>query len=51
MATINTYVTYDGNCEEAFGFYKRVFGGDFSYFGRYKDMPSKQPLPIQKQRK
>jgi len=45
MATINTYVTYDGNCEEAFGFYKRVFGGDFSYVGRFKDMPSEQPLP------
>ena len=45
MTTINAYVTYDGNCEEAFGFYKGVFGGDFSYVGRYKDMPSEQPLP------
>ena len=39
MATVNTYITYDGNCEEAFNFYKSVFGGEFSYFGKFKDMP------------
>ena len=30
---------FGGNCEEAFVFYKSVFGGDFPYMGRYKDMP------------
>lgn len=39
MATVNTYIIFDGNCEAAFSFYKSVFGGDFSYFGRFKDMP------------
>jgi PhnB protein len=39
MATVNTYITYDGNCEEAFNFYKSVFGGEFSYLGKFKDMP------------
>src|SRR3970282_2381273 len=39
MATVNTYITYNGNCEEAFLFYKSVFGGEFSYFGRFKEMP------------
>lgn len=39
MALINVYLTFNGNCEEAFNFYKSVFGGDFSYVGRYKDMP------------
>ncbi|WP_343636928.1 VOC family protein [Fluviicola sp.] len=39
MATVNAYLTYNGNCEEAFHFYKSVFGGDFSYIGRFKDMP------------
>ena len=39
MATVNTYITYNGNCEEAFNFYKSVFGGEFSYFGKFKDMP------------
>lgn len=45
MATINPYLTFNGNCEEAFLFYKSVFGGEFNYLGRYKEMPSEQPLP------
>lgn len=46
MATINCYLAFKGNCEEAFTFYKSVFGGEFSYIGRYKDMPaSDQPIP------
>src|SRR5436190_15519004 len=39
MATINIYLTFNGNCEEAFMFYKSVFGGEFPYIGRFKDMP------------
>ncbi|RZJ35509.1 MAG: VOC family protein [Flavobacterium sp.] len=39
MATINPYLTFAGNCEEAFNFYKSVFGGEFQFIGRYKDMP------------
>jgi PhnB protein len=39
MVTVNTYITYNGYCEEAFLFYKSVFGGEFSYFGRFKEMP------------
>jgi PhnB protein len=45
MTTINPYLTFNGNCEEAFGFYKSVFGGEFPYVGRFKDMPSEQPIP------
>jgi PhnB protein len=40
MATVNIYLTFNGNCETAFTFYKSVFGGDFNYIGRFKDMPS-----------
>lgn len=29
MATVNAYLTFNGNCEEAFNFYKANFGGDF----------------------
>lgn len=29
MASINPYLTFNGKCEEAFNFYKSVFGGDF----------------------
>ena len=39
MTTINVYLTFPGNCEKAFNFYKSVFGGEFSYVGRFKDMP------------
>jgi PhnB protein len=39
MASINPYLTFNGNCEDAFNFYKSNFGGDFPYIGRYKDMP------------
>jgi PhnB protein len=39
MTTVNIYLIFDGNCEEAFNFYKSVFGGEFPFIGRYKDMP------------
>lgn len=39
MATVNIYLTFNGNCEKAFNFYKSVFGGEFPYIGRFKDMP------------
>ena len=39
MTTVNAYLTFNGNCEEAFNFYKSVFGGDFTYIGRFKEMP------------
>jgi len=42
MATVNVYLNFDGNCEEAFTFYKSVFGGDFSYLGRFKDIPAEE---------
>jgi len=42
MASINPYLTFNGNCEEAFLFYKSVFGGDFAFMGRFKDMPPMQ---------
>jgi len=29
MATVNTYLNFNGNTEEAFNFYKSVFGGEF----------------------
>ena len=39
MATVNIYLTFNGNCEEAFKFYQSVFGGQIPYMGRFKDMP------------
>lgn len=39
MATINSYLNFEGKTEEAFNFYKSVFGGEFLVFQRYKDIP------------
>jgi PhnB protein len=42
MATTNTYLNFNGNCEEAFLFYKSVFGGEFTYIGRFNEMPPQE---------
>jgi len=39
MAKINPYLTFNGNCEEAFDFYKGVLGGEFLSVMRFKDAP------------
>lgn len=39
MSFINPYLIFDGTCEEAFNFYKSVFGGEYTHMGRFKDMP------------
>jgi PhnB protein len=38
MASINPYIHFNGNAEEAFLFYKSVFGGDFTSVVRFRDM-------------
>jgi len=38
MAQINPYIHFNGNAEEAFTFYKSVFGGEFAMISRFKDM-------------
>lgn len=38
MATINPHINFNGNAEEAFNFYKSVFGGDFAKIIRFKDI-------------
>jgi PhnB protein len=39
MASLNPYLNFNGNAEEAFNFYKSVFGGEFVTLQRYKDTP------------
>ncbi|HTN18087.1 MAG TPA: VOC family protein [Chitinophagaceae bacterium] len=39
MALVNVYLTFNGDCAQAFDFYKSVFGGEFSFSGKFKDMP------------
>lgn len=38
MAQINPYIHFNGNAEEAFTFYKSVFGGEFAVVSRFKEM-------------
>ncbi len=40
MASINPYIHFNGNAEEAFTFYKSVFGGEFATIARFKDFPN-----------
>lgn len=46
MASINPYIHFNGNAEEAFTFYRSVFGGDFAMIARFKDLANAEyPIP------
>jgi PhnB protein len=45
MKTINPYLNFHGNTEEAFNFYKSVFGGEFLTIMRFKDTPEAPKIP------
>jgi PhnB protein len=49
VTTVNPALVFDGNCEEAFHFYRSVFGGNFSYIGKFSEMPTEngQPVPAE----
>jgi PhnB protein len=40
MATLHPWINFNGNAEEAFTFYKSVFGGEFTKVMRFKDLAS-----------
>lgn len=40
MASINPHINFNGNAEEAFNFYKSIFGGEFTKIVRFKDLAS-----------
>ncbi|MDO3642821.1 VOC family protein, partial [Mucilaginibacter sp. L3T2-6] len=42
MRTINPWINFNGNAEEAFTFYKSVFGGEFKKIVRFKDLASEE---------
>lgn len=46
MVTTNTYLNCNGNCEEAFNFYKSVFGGGFNYISRFGEMPEGEDFSV-----
>ena len=45
MSRVNTYLNFPGNTEEAFNFYKSVFGTEFVSLARMKDMPRPEGAP------
>lgn len=45
MITVNPYLNFNGNTEEAFNFYKSVFGGEFAGLHRFKDTPEVGDIP------
>ena len=52
MALINPHINFNGNAEEAFTFYKSVFGGEFAKIIRFKDLASTEfPVAVKEENK
>lgn len=51
MKSLNPYLNFAGNTEEAFNFYKSVFGGEFIVVQRFKDIPEGDKMPAADQEK
>ena len=52
MTTLNPWINFNGNAEEAFTFYKSIFGGEFSKIVRFKDIASAEfPIPEKEENK
>ena len=49
MALINPHINFNGNAEEAFTFYKSVFGGEFAKIIRFKDLAGPEFTPAEKE--
>ena len=48
MASVSIYLNFMGNAEEAFTYYRSVFGGEFLSLARMREMPTdptRPPLP------
>lgn len=46
MNKLHPYLTFMGNCEDAFNYYKSIFGGEFTFVGRFRDMPPQEGLTM-----
>ena len=45
MKTLNPYLNFPGTTEQAFNFYKSIFGGQFTSVQRFKDTPEANRVP------
>ncbi|MBO9571221.1 MAG: VOC family protein [Chitinophagaceae bacterium] len=51
MQNIDIYLHFNGNSEQAFSFYRSVFGGEFIAAQRYRDMPGGDKMKAEDQEK
>lgn len=51
MLSTNPYLHFAGNADEAMNFYKTVFGGKFTIYQRFKDIPGGEKMPPADQEK
>jgi PhnB protein len=51
MNTINPYLNFSGDAEEAFKFYRSVFGGEFRLLQRFQDTPEAPKIPMEEKGK
>jgi len=51
MPALNPYLNFNNNTEEAFNFYKSVFGGEFAMVMRFKDIPAEYKGPAHEDNK
>jgi PhnB protein len=49
MLTANPYLHFKGNTEDAMKFYKSIFGGEFTIFQRFRDVPGSERMPANEQ--
>lgn len=51
MLGVNPYFNFMGNSEEAMKYYKSLFGGEFTIFSRFKEMPGAEKMSLADQEK
>ena len=51
MLNINAYLHFTGKTEEAMNFYKSILGGEFTIFGRFRDVPGAENMNPEDQKK
>lgn len=46
MTSLNTYINFNGNCKEAFEFYKSVLGGEFAFYSTFGEVPETEKFNV-----
>lgn len=51
MKGLSTYLTFKGDCEAAFNFYKTVFNAEFDHISRFGEMPPSEDFKMEEEDK